>query len=129
MSNLYIGLVALVGFLATGLLLRFIFSNSRKSKEVFQANDGTKFSLEKDLKEYEILYARLKCIYEENPSSDQRKQKAKLGMKVAFLQQLKADGFANLNLLISNKEQFKKLVELFDISQTSPDSDLLSQKT
>ena len=116
MSNLYIGLVVLVGFLATGLLLRFIFSNSRKSKEVFQANDGTKFSLEKDLKEYEILYARLKCIYEENPSSDQRKQKAKLGMKVAFIQQLKADGFANLNLLISNKEQFKKLVELFDIS-------------
>ena len=116
MSNLYIGLVVLVGFLATGLLLRFIFSNSGKSKEVFQANDGTKFSLEQDLKEYEILYARLKCIYEENPSSDQRKQKAKLGMKVAFIQQLKADGFANLNLLISNKEQFKKLVELFDIS-------------
>ena len=61
MSNLYIGLVVLVGFLATGLLLRFIFANSRKSKEVFKANDGTKFLLEKDLKEYEILYAKLKC--------------------------------------------------------------------
>ena len=116
MSNLYIGLVVLVGFLATGLLLRFIFSNSRKSKEAFQANDGTKFLLEKDLKEYEILYAKLKCLYEEKPSSDQKKQKAKLGMKVAFIQQLKADGFANLNLLISNKEQFKKLVELFDMA-------------
>ena len=116
MSNLNIGLVFLVGFLATALLLRFILSNSRKSKEVFQACDGTKFSLEKDLKEYETLYARLKCLYEENPSSNQRKQKSKLGLKVAFIQQLKADGFANLNLLISNKEQFKKLVELFDIS-------------
>ena len=122
MINLYIGLVVLVGLLATGLLLRFIFLSAGSPKKVFEAIDGTKFSREKELKEYEFLYERLKCIYEENSSANQRKKNAKLGLTVTFIQQLKVDGFGNLNLLITNKEQFKKLVELFDVSGVSSDS-------
>ena len=119
MSNLYIGLVVLVGLLATGLLFRFIFSSSGKPKEVFEAIDGSKFFREKDLKEYEFLYERLKSLYEEKPSVNQRKQNSKLGLPETFIQQLKVDGFPNLNLLISNKEQFKKLAELLDSSEIS----------
>ena len=122
MSNLYIGLVVLVGLLATSLLLRFILSSSGKPKELFESIDGTKFSRAKDLKEYEFLYERLKCLYEEKPSANQRKQNAKLGLTVTFINQLKTDGFANLNLLISNKDQFKKLAELFDVSGISSDA-------
>ena len=122
MSNLYIGLVVLIGLLVTGLLLRFIFSTSGNPKEVFESTDGTKFSREKDLKEYEFLYERLKYLYEERPSAKERKQNAKSGLTVSFIQQLKINGFPNLNLLISNKEQFKKLVELLDVSEISSDS-------
>ena len=122
MSNLYIGLVVLVGLLGTGVLLRFIFSTSANPKEIFESIDGTKFSREKDLKEYEFLYERLKSLYEVKPSTNQRNQKSKLGLSETFIQQLKFDGFTNLNLLISNKEQFKKLVELLDVSEISSDS-------
>tara|TARA_Y100001968_G_scaffold314291_1_gene339480 strand:- start:929 stop:1315 length:387 start_codon:yes stop_codon:yes gene_type:complete len=128
MSNLYIGLVVLVGLLTTILLLRFILGSSSNLKEVFHAVDGTKFSRKKDLKEYEFLYERLKYIYEENPLTNQSKQNTKLGLTVNFIQQLKADGFANPNLLISNKEQFKKLVELFDIAEMSSDSGSLIEQ-
>ena len=121
MSNLYIGLVVLVGLLGTGVLLRFIFSTSANPKEIFESIDGTKFSSEKDLKEYEFLYERLKCLYEENPSANERKQNAKSGLTMSFIKQLKTNGFSNLNLLISNKEQFKKLVELLDVSEISSD--------
>ncbi len=123
MNNLYVGLVLVVGLLATVLLLRFIISSPGKSKELFAAIDGTKFSREKDLKEYEFLYERLKCLYEENTSANQRKQYAKLGLTMTFIQQLKAGGFVNLNLLISNKDQFKQLVDLFDVSGIPSDSE------
>ena len=121
MSNLYIGLVVLVGLLGTSVLLRFIFSTSANPKEIFESIDGTKFSREKDLKEYEFLYERLKCLYEEKPSANERKQNAKSGLTVSFIKQLKTNGFSNLNLLISNKEQFKKLVEFLDVSEISSD--------
>ncbi len=121
MSNLYIGLVVLVGLLVTGLFFRFIFSSSGNPKEVFESIDGTKFFREKDLKEYEFLYERLKSLYEEKPSANQKKKNSKLGLSETFIQQLKVDGFQNLNLLICNKEQFKKLAELLDSSEISSD--------
>jgi len=121
MSNLYIGLLVLVGVVLTALVLRFILSNSSKSKETFESIDGTRFVREKDLKEYEFLYERLKCLYEENPSGNKNRQNLKLGLKVTFIQKLKSEGFSSLNLLISNKDQFKKLIELFDTSAFSVD--------
>ena len=119
MSNFYVGVVVLVGLVATGLLLGFIFSNSAKTKESFQAIDGTRFSNKQDLNEYEFLYEQFKCLYEEKSSSNQSKKNTNLGLKKTFVQLIKTDGFANLNLLISNKEQFKKLAELFDVSKMS----------
>ena len=88
---------------------------------VLESIDGTKFSNKKDLDEYEFLYERLKCLYAENTSANIRKQNAKLGLSLTFVQKLKDDGFANLNLLITNKEYFKKLVELLDVSQMGVD--------
>ncbi len=117
MSNLYVGVVVLVGLVATALFLAFIFSSSGKPKEVFEAVDGTKFSSKTDLNEYEFLYERLKVLYDEKSSSNQNNKNANLGLNKTFIKQIKADGFANLNLLISNKDQFKKLVKLFDISE------------
>ncbi len=117
MNSFYVGLVVLVGIVATGLLLGVIFSKSAKPKDLFEAIDGTKFSREKDCNEYEYLYERLKFLYEENSSSNQSKKNVSIGLSKTFVQQIKTDGFANLNILISNKDQFKKLVELFDVSE------------
>ena len=39
-----------------------------------------------------------------------------LGLDKKFVRQIKTEGFSSVNLLISNKDQFKKLVELFDSS-------------
>ncbi len=119
MSNLYLGVVVLVGFLGTAVLLRMIFSNSTPAKEVFEALDGTKFSSKSKVNEYEFLYKRLQCIYEENSSSNKAKSKSILGLNSAFLKQIKTDGFPSINSLISNKEQFKNLVALFDLSEMS----------
>ncbi len=121
MNSFYIGLVVLVGLLITGLLLRFILLSPGTPKEVFEAIDGTTFSREKDFNEYQLLYERLKPLYEESSSANPKKQNARLGISSAFLQKLKEDGFTNLNLLISNREQFKKLVELFDVSEKTTD--------
>ena len=121
MSNLYIGLVVLVGLLTTVFLLRFILSGPGNPKKFFEATDGTKFSNEKELKDYEFLYEKLKCLYEENSSYKQRKENTRHGLTLTFIQQLKTDGFVNLNLLISNREQFKKLVKLFDVSEVYSD--------
>ncbi len=120
MSNFYVVIVVLVGLGVTALLLGFIFSSSVKSKEVFEAVDGTKFSSKVKLNEYEFLYERFKCLYEEKLSSDKsNKKNANIGLNSTFVQLIKTDGFRNLNALISNKEQFKKLVELFDTSEMS----------
>ena len=81
MNNLYIVVVVLVGITATGLLLAFIFSSSSASKKAFEASDGTKFSNEKELKEYEFLYERLKCLYDETISSSQSKKNTNLSKK------------------------------------------------
>ena len=119
MSNSSLGVVVLVGLVVTILLLIFIFSSLAKSKEVFKAIDGTRLASKIDLKEYEFLYERFKCLYEENLSTNQKNKDANLGLKKSFVQQIKADGFLNPNSLISNKEQFKKLAELFDVSEMS----------
>ncbi len=116
MSNWYIGLIVLVGLVATVLLLSLIFSKSGKPRKVFEAVDGTKFFSERDCFEYEFLYKRLKCIYGD-------KKSMKLGLNETFIQQIKSDGFSNLNLLISNKNQFKKLVELLEVSEITSDSE------
>ncbi len=123
MNIFYIGLVVLVGIVATGLFLRFILSSSGKSNEVFEAIDGTKFSRKQDLNEYEFLYERLRCLYEDNLSANQRNKNVNLGLSLSFIQQLRADGFSNLNSLISNKEQFKKLSNLFELSEMSSNLD------
>ena len=119
MSNSFLGVFVLVGLVLTILLLIFIFSSLTKSKETFKAVDGTSFSRKIDLNEYEFLYARFKCLYEETVSSNQNNKNEKLGLNKRFVQQIKADGFLNLNSLITNKEQFKKLAELFDVSEMS----------
>ena len=116
MSNLYVGLIVIVGLVSTVFLLRFIVSTSGNSKEFFEAPDGTRFSSKKDFNEYDFLYKRLKSLYEE-------KKNANLGLSENFVNLIKLEGFSTLNLLISNKEQFKKLVELFDVSEISNDSD------
>ncbi len=116
MSNFYLGSVVLVGLLSTGFLLRFIFSSSAKSKENFKAIDGTAFSSKKECIEYDFLYNKLEFIYNDNNSSAQRRNIASLGLGSSFIKQLKSEGFSDLNSLISNKEQFRKLVELFDVS-------------
>ncbi|WP_269622661.1 hypothetical protein [Prochlorococcus marinus] len=121
MSNLYFGLVFLVGLVATGLLLAFIFSRSGTSKEVFQAIDGSTFSTKKACNEYEFLYSKLRFLYEEAPTSYQRDKKKLQGLSLGFVKQIKSNGFKDPNALISNKEQFKKLVELLDVSDMPND--------
>ena len=119
MSNSYLGLVVLVGLVLTIGLLILIFSSLAKSKEAFQAIDGTRFSRKIDLNEYEFLYERLKVVYEENLASNQNNKNVKLGLNKSFIQQIKSEGFRDLNSLITNKDQFKKLAELFDVSGMS----------
>jgi len=119
MSNSFLGVIVLVGLVLTILLLIFIFSSLAKSKEVLKAIDGTRFSRKIDLNEYEFLYERFKCMYEDNISSNQNNKNDKLGLNKSFVRQIKADGFLTLNSLITNKEQFKKLAELFDVSEMS----------
>ena len=121
MSNFLVGILVLVGLLGTVFLLRAILSGSGKSKEVFEAVDGTKLSSKTELYEYEFLYERLKGIYEEKTSSNKSKSNISLGLNKKFLQQIKSTGFANPNELITNREQFKKLVELFDTTAIESD--------
>lgn len=115
MNNLVLELfLVIVGLIFTTFLLRYTFSSDTKSKKAFLASDGTRFATQKDCDEYDYLLKRLGCLYEQEQTSNPRRNKKTLGMNSLFINKIKSEGFSDLKTLISFKNDFKKLVDLLD---------------
>ena len=115
MSNLFVELLlVLVGLSFTILLLRYAFSSELKSKEVFTAIDGTRFSTEKSCSDYDYIYKNLEVLYQDDALSKARTRKQILGLRLSFVNQIKSGGFSDLKTLLSFKDDFPKLAEILD---------------
>ena len=101
----YSGIV-LAGFLLTALVLFLLLREQKSVKAV----DGTIFSSEEARRAYESVFKRVDNLYSEN---DKNSGKVTLGFKSEFLKLLQNDGFADVKTLLIYREDFKKLVELF----------------
>ena len=99
--------IVLVGIFLTVLALFFLLRDQKSIK----AADGTLFSTEEARLEYEAVLERLSLIY---LSNDNNSPGATLEFQRGFLDSLKEKGFADAKALIKYRNDFKKLVVLFD---------------
>ncbi len=115
MNNLFFQpLLVLVGLISTVFFFRYLFFSDKKNNMPFIAFDGTKFKSQKDCDEYSYLAKKLEPLFDEI-STGNRDKKNLLGLKLSFINTLKKEGFNDLKLLLSYKDQFKKLSDLFEI--------------
>ena len=102
----YVG-VAIGGVVLTAVFLFFLL---REQKNI-EASDGTLFSSEEACKSYEELLQKINKIYLDT----ENKTSAELfGIQITFIKILQNDGFKDAKTLIKYKEDFRKLVNLFD---------------
>ncbi len=99
--------IALAGILLTVLVL-FLLLREQKS---IKAIDGTRFSSEEACRAYEAVFNRINNLY-----SDSEKDSSNLnqGFQPGFLKLLKKTGFSDVKILLNYREDFRKLIELFD---------------
>ena len=102
----YVG-IAIVGVLLT---VGFLFFLLREQKNI-KASDGTLFSSEEARQAYEELLKKVSILYLDNV----KKESSELfGMQMTFIKVLQTEGFKDAKTLLKYKDDFKKLVELFD---------------
>ncbi len=102
----YVG-IAILGSILTAAFLFFLLREQKNIK----ASDGTLFSSEEACKAYENLLNKISTLYLDAGS----KTSSELyGIEIDFLRLLKTEGFKEPKTLIKYKEEFKKLVGLFD---------------
>ncbi len=115
MNNLLIELLLiLAGLLFTIFLFRYLFSSDISQDKVFLAVDGTKFDNQRSCNEYDLLYKRLICLYQEDALLKSKNKKEILGLNLLFVKQLKNEGFSDIKTLINYKDDFHKLTELLN---------------
>ena len=99
-----------IAFGGVVLTAAFLFLLLRETKNI-KASDGTLFSSEEACKTYEDLLNKINLLYLD---TGEKKPIGPFGMQMAFIQLLKTEGFKDPKTLIKYKEEFKKLVYLFD---------------
>ena len=115
--NIYYGAgIFLIGLISTFVFVRLFLSKSTKTSQVFTSEDGTKFYTQKDCAEYNYLYKKLKSLYDDEFLLKQKK-KSYMGISLKFLKLIKTEGFKDINALISNRDELKKLILLLDTSE------------
>ena len=100
--------IAIGGVFLTALCLFFLL---REQKSI-QAVDGTRFSSEEACRAYEEVLERINTLYlniGKKPTRDMN-----LGFHPDFLTLLKNEGFKEVKTLMTYRDDFKRLVELFD---------------
>ncbi len=120
MNNLFIQLILLLGgLIVTVIFFRYLFSSgkNKNSNKAFVAVDGTEFYNLDAFKEYEYLYGKFRSLYDEDALSKTRNKKEILGLSKMFLQKLKEEAFVDPKTLISYKDDFIKLSELFSYQE------------
>ncbi|WP_036903155.1 MULTISPECIES: hypothetical protein [Prochlorococcus] len=110
-------LLLIVGLTGTILFFWFLFSSSSKSSKSFTAIDGTKFSSESKCDAYNLLLNRLDFLYNDEILGKVKGKKEINSIKLSFINLLTKDGFSDVQLLIKYKEEFFKLVELFQAKE------------
>ena len=113
--------VVFVGLLFTIFLLRYLLRSDKKVKNLFTAEDGTQFHNEKLCIEYNLLYNRLKSLYQTDYDLKSKNKKDVLGMNALFVSKLKSEGFSDIKSLLKYKDDFKILSDLMNTQELSDD--------
>ena len=115
-----VSLLVIVGIIFTVLILRYAFSSQLNSREAFIAIDGTKFYNEKSFNEYDSLYKKLECLYQEELLDNVKNKKDILGLKLIFINNIRKDGFKDIKTLIDYKDDFAILAQILSNNETDP---------
>ena len=103
MMNLFLELLLVgVGLIFTIVFFRYLFSTGKSNQQAFLASDGTKFVDLKSCDEYELLFKKLQCLYDDNNVINNRGKKDMLGLQISFVKNLKEQGFQNIKTLIDH---------------------------
>ena len=107
-----ITLIAIATLLIIAIVFLLLFLYKSINKKTFIADDGSVFNNQSELEDYQILYKKLKPLFDdfqENSSS-----KSILGFDKLFLMKLRTDGFQDLKTLVKFRDQLKTLSDLIN---------------
>ena len=99
--------IGLAGIVLTALVLFFLLREQKSIK----ALDGTLFSSDEACLAYEAACKRFEKLYSQ---SDKNSSSANLGFQTEFLKLLKKDGFVDVKTLLAFRDDFNKLVAMFN---------------
>ena len=96
-------------------VISFFISRIFSGSITYKASDGTSFTSKKEKQDYELILRRLLPLYGRpaDTKSNQANQNT-LDLDRTFLELLKTEGFSNLKLLLTYKEDFIKLSKLLE---------------
>tara|TARA_Y100001968_G_scaffold309149_1_gene328664 strand:+ start:1457 stop:1843 length:387 start_codon:yes stop_codon:yes gene_type:complete len=102
-------LFLLIIFSALLLFLIIIVIINRKKIE-YKSTDGSIFRNQEAYEEYEVIYERIRPLYED--INFKSKNTRIEGLNVSFINLLRTQGFENEKTLIDNKNEFIKLADI-----------------
>ena len=118
MMNLLPGFILIpIGIIFTIIIFRYAFKGKATSNQITSSIDGSKFESERSRDEYDYLYKKLNCLFDDDYKSKQRKGKKILGLNILFVDKLVNKGFIDTKTLINSKNDFKLLADLFDYEE------------
>jgi len=100
--------IAITGVFLTGGFLFFLL----REQKAFKASDGKAFSSEEACRAYEVVLDRVQILYEEDEQKSS--ELVNFGFQVGFLKLLKSEGFSDPKKLMMYRDDFGKLVNIFN---------------